>query len=305
MSRSVIGLISLALVILSANCMSLSATSTDFVLQNPSPLTTEPSATPTLLMTPIPPDTLTATMTITSIPSPANTLIPSLTLPPTGRPSVAPTLPPIGVSFVTHGSREKPYVALTFDMCQKPDNPAWFDEGILNALVEYNAPATFFLGGDWMRTHPDETRILANNPTFDLGNHSWSHPDLRDLDEEDISEEIIKTQDMLYQLTGKQTRLFRLPSGFYNEFALSVVAWHGLYTIQWDVVTADPVPDNTAENILKIVQDRVQNGSIIIMHANGRGWHTAEALPLIIEYLRGQGYILVTISQLIGLESLP
>jgi peptidoglycan/xylan/chitin deacetylase (PgdA/CDA1 family) len=78
-----------------------------------------------------------------------------------------------------------------------------------------------------------------------------------------------------------------------------------LYTIQWDVVTADPVPDNTAENILKLVQERVQFGSIIVMHANGRGWHTGEALPSIIGYLRGEGYCLVTVSQMIGLEPIP
>jgi peptidoglycan/xylan/chitin deacetylase (PgdA/CDA1 family) len=69
--------------------------------------------------------------------------------------------------------------------------------------------------------------------------------------------------------------------------------------------SVDPVPDNTAENILELVKERVQNGSIVIMHANGRGWHTAEALPLIIDHLRSEGYTLVTISQLIGLESFP
>jgi peptidoglycan/xylan/chitin deacetylase (PgdA/CDA1 family) len=54
-----------------------------------------------------------------------------------------------------------------------------------------------------------------------------------------------------------------------------------------------------------LVKDRVQNGSIILMHANGRGWHTAEALPDIIEYLRGEGYCLVTVSQLLELEPPP
>jgi peptidoglycan/xylan/chitin deacetylase (PgdA/CDA1 family) len=86
---------------------------------------------------------------------------------------------------------------------------------------------------------------------------------------------------------------------------LSVIAAHGMYTIQWEVVTADPVPDNLADNILRIVQDKTQNGSIIIMHANGRGWHTAEALPGMIDYLRAEGYTLVTVSQLLGLEPVP
>jgi peptidoglycan/xylan/chitin deacetylase (PgdA/CDA1 family) len=190
-------------------------------------------------------------------------------------------------------------------MCQKPDNPAGFDQAIVAALEDTEAPATFFLGGDWMRTHPEETRMLASSPLFDLGNHSWSHPDFVELSEVELSQEILRTQDLLYQLTGRSNRLFRLPGGTYDDLALSVIAWHGLYTIQWDVVTADPVPDNTGENILKIVKERVQNGSIIIMHANGRGWHTAEALPGMIEYLRSEGYVLVTVSQLIGLQSLP
>lgn len=214
-------------------------------------------------------------------------------------------MPHIDVHFITHGNRQQPYIALTFDLCQRPVDPTGFDEGILDALIDLNAPATFFMGGDWMRTHPEETLTLADNPLFELGNHSWSHPDFRDLTEAEMSSEILKTQELMYQLTGRQTRLFRLPAGTYNDLALSVVAWHGLYTIQWDVVTADPVPDNTAENMLQLVKERVQNGSILIMHANGRGWHTAEALPLIIDHLRSEGYTLVTVSQLISLAPQP
>jgi peptidoglycan/xylan/chitin deacetylase (PgdA/CDA1 family) len=209
------------------------------------------------------------------------------------------------VEFITSGDRSKPYVALTFDVGQAPQAPAGFDTGIYQALLEYEAPATFFLGGVWMRTHISETRALDAVPFFELGNHSWSHPDMRDLTEAQMTFEVLRTQDMMYQITGHQTLLFRLPSGLYNDLALSVIAWHGLYTIQWDVVTADPVPDNDAENILRLVQERVQNGSIIVMHGNGRGWHTAEALPMMIEYLRGEGYCLVRVSQIMGLEPAP
>ena len=161
------------------------------------------------------------------------------------------------------------------------------------------------MGGDWMRTHVDETLLLASNPHFELGNHSWSHPDLPGLSEETISGEIVRTQNLLYQLTGRQSTLFRLPTGKYDDLTLSVIAWHGLYTIQWDVETGDPDPTIDAARMNEAVSQRVQNGSIIIMHANGRGWHTAEALPQMIEYLRGQGYVLVTVSQLLGLEPMP
>jgi peptidoglycan/xylan/chitin deacetylase (PgdA/CDA1 family) len=269
----------------------------------PAPATSIPS---TLIppVTPNPSDTPTVAPTGTETPSPVPPS-PTTIATETQRLDVAPTLPHADVQFIYHGDRSKPYVALTFDLCQKPELPAWFDQGIYDVLTRYDVPATFFMGGDWMRTHPDETKLLASNPKFELGNHSWSHPDLPGLSEQTISSEIVKTQDMLYRLTGRQARLFRLPAGLYDDLSLSVIAWNGLYTIQWDVETGDPDPNIDSERMNWAVRERVQNGSIIIMHANGRGWHTAEALPQMIEYLQGQGYTLVTVSQLIGLEPIP
>ena len=217
----------------------------------------------------------------------------------------APTLPAVPRRFISHGSRDKPLIALTFDLCQKPELPSWFDKKIYQALVDSNTRATFFMGGDWMRTHIAETRLLAASPLFELGNHSYTHPDMPGLNSYQIGREVLKTQDMLYHITGRQPRIFRLPSGKYNDLVLDTVAQLGLYTIQWDADTADPVPDNDAENILRLVKERVQNGSIVLMHANGRGWHTGEALPGMIAYLRGQGYCLVTVPQLIGLDPVP
>jgi peptidoglycan-N-acetylglucosamine deacetylase len=251
------------------------------------------TAIPTLTATQAPTLTPFVTMTASTVPME------------TQRPDVAPTLPHAAVNFIYHGARNKPYVALTFDLCQKPELPAWFDQGIYDVLTKYDVPATFFMGGDWIRTHVDETLLLASNPKFELGNHSWSHPDLPGLSEETISKEIVRTQNLLYQLTGRQSKLFRLPAGLYDDLTLSVIAWHGLNTIQWDVETGDPDPTIDAERMNWAVRERVQNGSIIVMHANGRGWHTAEALPEMIEYLQSQGYSLVTVSQLLGLEPIP
>jgi peptidoglycan/xylan/chitin deacetylase (PgdA/CDA1 family) len=211
----------------------------------------------------------------------------------------------MNVTLITHGDRALPWVALTFDVGQRPADPAGFDQGIYDVLVENQAPATFFMGGDWMRTHVEETRLLASTPYFELGNHSWSHPDMRELNQAQLTQEIVRTQNMMYQLTGQQGQLFRLPAGQKNDLVLGMVAYHGLYNIYWDVVLADPVYEFDAEVLLGLVIDRVQNGSIIVMHANGRGWHTAEALPEIIDYLRGEGYCLVTVSQLLELEAPP
>jgi peptidoglycan/xylan/chitin deacetylase (PgdA/CDA1 family) len=218
-------------------------------------------------------------------------------VPPTG---AAPVPSP---SLITHGPRSRPEVALTFDVCQKPSKPAGFDRAVVGILERYQAPATFFLGGDWIRTHPAEARQLAEQPLFALGNHSWSHPDLRELDDAGIRAEAEKTQKLLLELTGRPNRLFRLPFGTWSTQVMDTLAGEGLYVIQWDVVSGDPDPRTTAEAILAEVKRHARNGSIIIMHANGRGRHTAEALPEVIEYLRGKGFTLVTVPQLLGLSS--
>ncbi len=256
--------------------------------------TITPSATPTPTLTE------TATVTVTLIPTETLPPTPTPTSTATSNPEIAPTFAPIPVNFVTSGSREKPYVALTFDLCQLPESPSGFEPTIVETLKRYNAPATFFMGGDWMRTHPQETLLLASNPRFELGNHSWSHADFTKLTRSQMDEEIVRTQDMLYKLTGRQGHLFRMPYGFYNDEALNTIATHGLSTIQWDTETGDPDPNFQAEDIQRAVRQHAQNGSIIIMHANGFGWHTGNALPGVLDYLQAQGFTLVTVSQLIG-----
>lgn len=242
------------------------------------------------------------TPTSTPLPAPSATLVNTSSSTSTSTPNPTLTVPAV---LITSGDWVSPYVALTFDMCQDPLYPSGFDAAIVEVLQRYEVSATFFMGGDWMRTHPEETKLLAANPNFELGNHSWSHPDFTQLNEEQISQEIEQTEDMLFQITGRRSYLFRLPSGLYNEQTLQVIARHGMYTIQWDSVTGDPDPNFDSATILAEVQRTAKKGSIIIMHGNGRGWHTAEALPLIIDYLKSQGYTLVTVSQLIGREPLP
>ncbi|MBK9210692.1 MAG: polysaccharide deacetylase family protein [Anaerolineales bacterium] len=151
----------------------------------------------------------------TLTPSPSPSPIPTDTPVPTSTPIPTPTqLPAV---LITSGDWVSPYVALTFDMCQDPLYPAGFDAAVVDVLQRYGVSATFFMGGDWMRTHPEETKLLAVNPKFELGNHSWSHADFTQLSEEQIGLEIEMTEDMLFQITGKRSHLFRLPSGLYNE----------------------------------------------------------------------------------------
>ena len=153
-----------------------------------------------------------------------------------------------------------------------------------------------------MQNHQAETLQLGANSLFELGNHSWSHEDFSAITPEEAQQQVLLTQQTMYDLLGYQTNLFRLPYGTYTDEALNVINDQGLYIIQWDDVSGDPDPNIDAEEMTDWVLQQVQPGSIIIMHANGRGWHTAEALPGIIQSLREQGYSLVTVSDLLQIQ---
>jgi len=219
--------------------------------------------------------------------------------------AAVPMFPPIGPTLINHGDRSVPQVALTFDACQTGSRPTGYDEAIIRILTDYGTPATLFLGGLWVRWHPAQTRELAANPLFELGNHSWSHADFTRLNPEEMSIEILRTQDIVYRLTGRQPTLFRFPYDSYTDKALELVGQHGLYTVRWDVATGDPDPYITTRAIIDVVTTEAKNGSIVIMHMNTLGRHTAEALPAVIRRLRAQGYSFVTVSQLVGLSPLP
>jgi peptidoglycan-N-acetylglucosamine deacetylase len=257
-------------------------------------------ATPVLPNRAIP---ITFTETPAALPSEIQLAQPT---PASAAPSGWAPLPPIPVGLqglITNGDRSEYKVALTFDLCQRYDELTEYDTDIIRVLNEAQAPATFFVGGLWMRDHEAQTKELATNPLFELGNHSWSHQDFSVISSEKMVEEILLTQHYMQQLLGYQTKLFRLPFGTYSEDALRVIGENGLYTIQWDAVSGDPDPNIDAQEMIGWVLGQVQPGSIIIMHANGRGWHTAEALPVIIQSLREQGYELVTVSTLLKLQS--
>lgn len=218
-------------------------------------------------------------------------------------PAYTPTVQRLERGLIEHGDRSRPLIALTFDACESPDQVTGYDEAVINILTDTGTPATLFLGGLWLRHHSRQAQALAANPLFELGNHSWSHLDFTRLHLADMNAEIERTQQVLAQLIGHQPTLFRFPAGMYTPEALAVVNQHGLQAIQWDVASGDADSHLTTQAIVKEVVRRARSGSIVVMHMNGSGRHTAEVLPAIIRQLRERGYTLVTVSQLLAGEA--
>jgi peptidoglycan-N-acetylglucosamine deacetylase len=208
-------------------------------------------------------------------------------------------LPPVADKVVKHGSRQIKKVALTFDACAT-GKPSHYDEKVISTLVDTRTKATIFLGGKWMEEEPEQTKYLASVPFFELGNHTFLHPHMTHIPVKKMQEELRWTQEVLYALTGKQARLFRPPFGEYDSTVVHVAAAMGLITVEYDLPSGDPDKNASKEKLVEYVTSMAKSGSIIVMHVNGRGWHTAEALPDIISGLARRGFAFVTVSELLG-----
>jgi len=209
-----------------------------------------------------------------------------------------PALPAVPARIFHHGPRHEPRLALTFDACATKSRSG-YDERLIQVLIERHIPATLFLGGKWMAEHPEATRYLGSRDQFELANHSFLHPRMVGLPEEQVRQELWRTQVILYSLTGRQALLFRAPYVEIDDNVARVAARMGLTTVQCDLASGDPDPAVTVDRMVRSVSQRARNGSIIVMHMNGRGWHTAEALPAIIDELNRRGFEFTTVSELI------
>jgi len=210
-------------------------------------------------------------------------------------------------------------VALTFDLCETDADVAGYDGRIVDLLRAQGVKATFFAGGKWMETHPERAQQLIADPLFEVGSHGLRHFDLSHVSEPVLHEEIGLTEAAFARARGalasrqcalqgdgaagpwpQRMTVMRFPYGRCDAKSLAAVADAGLLAIQWDVVTGDPDPHASAKTIANTILARTHPGAIIVAHANGRGWHTADALALALPKLKEQGYRFVTVSELIA-----
>jgi peptidoglycan/xylan/chitin deacetylase (PgdA/CDA1 family) len=89
---------------------------------------------------------------------------------------------------------ESRLVALTFDLCEQAREQTGYDGRIVDWLRGHRIPATFFAGGEWLRTHSERAMQLMADPLFELGNHGWTHANLRVADAETAREQLVWTQ---------------------------------------------------------------------------------------------------------------
>ena len=185
-------------------------------------------------------------------------------------------------------SQAHPEVALTFDDGPSPK----YTPLLLDGLKERNVRATFFLLGKNVKENQELVQRMQAEGHL-LGNHTYNHVQLNKIPETTARQEILKTNNEIYEATGKYPEYMRPPYGAWKKNMELCVE---MLPVFWDIDTLDWKSQNV-DAILKAAGEEPEDCSIILMHDEYQT--SVEAALLIIDRLKEKGYEFVTVDELI------
>lgn len=187
------------------------------------------------------------------------------------------------------------YVAITFDDGPHPV----YTEKILAILAENHAKATFFVVGQNAERYP-ELITKEFEAGHEIGNHTYSHPNMKKIGVSEAIAEIERTQEIVHDITGVYPKVFRSPGGIFSDELVSAVEGISCKPVSWswrqDTRDWSKPP---VETVIRTVLDNLRDGDIILFHDfNTKGSPTPDALAVILPELVKRGYSFVTVSEL-------
>lgn len=197
-----------------------------------------------------------------------------------------------GLPILTRLPGRRRVAALTFD-----DGPsAYVTPRILDTLRNYNARATFFVLGSAARSHPELLKRIAAEG-HEIGLHGDRHHPMVLAGWGTIQQEIVAARASIAAACPNKNMLWLRPPYGFKTVALTLLARRsGLRLAAWSVNSKDyraGLPRHIAERVLT----RMRPGAIILLHDGNENARTADALPLILEGLRDQGYDCATLPE--------
>ena len=190
---------------------------------------------------------------------------------------------------------EEKKIALTFDL-NWADPEGVYD--ILNVLDKYNVKSTFFVIGKWVE-YPDGNDVKlreVDRRGHEIANHSYEHPNFLQINRKQIAKEIVMAEKIIYDVTGKNSKYFRFPSGAYTSEGVELINSMGLTSVQWSKDSLDWKNKGLEFEHNNVMRD-IKSGDIVLFHNNGK--FTATNLDKIIPLLQSKGYKLVTIDEML------
>lgn len=179
-------------------------------------------------------------------------------------------------------------IALTFD--DGPDSR--YTEELLDGLKERGVKATFFVTGAKAEENPGLIKRMQEEGHL-IGNHTYSHMQLKEGMEEQFKQELIKTSDIIEKLTGEGTEYVRPPYGVWEK---NLEKELNMFPVLW---TVDPLDwcSKDADGVTRKVVSKAKENDIILMHDQYKSSVTA-ALQ-IVDALQKQGYEFVTVEEIL------
>src|SRR5690554_1940064 len=196
-------------------------------------------------------------------------------------------------TFIAQVQTTQKVIAITFD-----DGPnAYYTPILLDLFLGYNAKATFFTIGQQLEANR-EIAVAAHAAGHELGNHTYSHPHLPELDREQQLFELEQTERLIMDITGSKPLTFRPPYFEYNEDSISVIESFNYRNISAMNIETEDWREPGVERILDKTRDYMIPGSILLFHDGfGDRSQTVEAVRILLEEYSAQGFQFVTVSE--------
>ena len=184
------------------------------------------------------------------------------------------------------------YVALTFD-----DGPSGrYTRRLLDGLLEREVKATFLLCGYRIKDYPDITQRIYDEG-HEIGYHGYTHKNMKEMSRRTVASEIMDTQALLPD--GCQPVFLRPPGGCCSDAVRQVAEARQLAILNWSVDPRDWATSDTAA-VERAVLKNVKDGDIVLLH--DMTVSSVQAALDIVDVLKGQGYEIVTVSQLVKIR---
>jgi peptidoglycan/xylan/chitin deacetylase (PgdA/CDA1 family) len=185
-------------------------------------------------------------------------------------------------------------LALSFD---DGPNPATTPQ-VLTTLAEREVKSTFFMIGELVSENPDLAKQVAK-AGHDLGNHTWNHPHLTDISLIDADSQLTRTHRVILENTGQVPTMMRPPFGDLSPELEEIIPYP---IILWALDSEDWLSQDTAAILSRVLSHLPEDGIILLHDAQPA---TAAALPELIDGIRGQGFEIVPVSELLGQSAKP
>ena len=193
------------------------------------------------------------------------------------------------------GNTNEKVIYLTFD--------AGYENGctekILDVLKKHNAPAAFFLVGNYIEKNADLVRRMVAEGHI-VGNHTMHHPDMSKIeDKEAFVKELTDLETLYRSITGEEmAKFYRPPQGIYSKDNLRYAKELGYKTVFWSLAYVDWNNDKqpSAEAAFSKLLPRIHNGAVVLLHSTSQT--NAEIMDDLLTRWEEMGYRFESIDKL-------